>query len=265
MQDGVLATNLDAVGSDGISRRTAPPEADQSTGIEVAEVQVTSQIEGEQLTLSLNFEATTKLAHRRMLLIQGDAVLDKLNQANIDYKLDYDQKQKAYHVAWAKTGRHQIDATFVAKPKADPNSPWQEVSLEVPSGRVRRIQLVSERPDLEVELPSAMRVERQIEKGQLKIDAILGPHQRLVVRWKPLVTLPDAKLVLSSQANTLNPSGSAYRASISPAWPSRDRCTWSKSFHRYGRSRTLNSGMKLFRMAVPLTMQFAPDPSWMAS
>jgi hypothetical protein len=92
---------------------------------------------------------------------------------------------------------------FVTKSEADPNSLWRQTSLQLPFGRVRRIQLTSDRPDLEVQLPAAMRVQRQIEQGQLIITAILGPRQPLVVRWKPQVTLADAKLVLSSQANSI--------------------------------------------------------------
>jgi hypothetical protein len=181
---------------------TSLPE-EQSTGIEVAEVQITCRIEGRQLALSLNFEAVTKRAHRRMLLIQGDAVLEKIDQAQTDYKLDYNQEDKTYHVAWPRVGRHRINAAFVTRSEADPNSLWRQTSLQVPSGRVRRIRLVSDRPDLEVQLPGAMRVQRQIEQGQLIISAILGPHQQFVVRWKPQVTLADAKLVLSSQANSI--------------------------------------------------------------
>jgi hypothetical protein len=176
---------------------------DQSTGIEIAEVQITSRIDGRQLSLSLDFEAVTKKAHRRMLLIQGDAVLEKIDQVQPDYKLDYNQPDKAYHVAWPRAGRHRINAAFVTKSDADPNSLWRQTSLEVPFGRVRRIRLASDRPDLEVQLMGAMRVQRQIEQGQLIITAILGPSQPLVVRWKPQVTLADAKLVLSSQANTI--------------------------------------------------------------
>lgn len=186
-----------------LAEETASPASDQSDGIEIAEVEVTSRIDGRELAVSLDFEAVTKPAHRRMLLIQGDVVLEKLDQAVSDYKLDYDREQKSYHVTWARAGRHQISATFVAKSQVDPNSSWREASLEVPPGRMRKIQLVSDRPDLEVQLPGAMRIQRRIEQGQLTISAILGPRQPFVVRWKPQVELAGAKLVLSSQANTI--------------------------------------------------------------
>jgi len=186
-----------------LADETVPPPADLSMGVEIAEVQITGRIEGQQLALNLGFEATTKLPHRRTLLIQGNAVLEKLDREQIDLKLDYDQERKAYHVAWPRAGRHQVSAAFAARPQADPNGPWRQIDLEIASGRVRQIQLVCDRPDLEVQLPGAMRVQRQIEEGRLKIEAILGPHQPFVVRWKPQVQLADAKLVLSSQANTI--------------------------------------------------------------
>jgi hypothetical protein len=185
------------------AEQVASPQADQSNDVEIPEVNITGRIEGRELTLDLSFEAETKARDCRILLIQGDAVLQKLTDTKADYKLDYDGQKKAYHLFWSGSGRHQVNATFVTKPQVDANSPWRQVSLQVPEGRMRRIQLVSDRADLEVELPGAMRLQRQIEQGQLTITAILGPVQPLIVRWKPQVKLADAKLVLSSRANTI--------------------------------------------------------------
>jgi hypothetical protein len=171
--------------------------------VEIPEVNIAGRIDGQELAVTVSFEAETELPNRRILLIQGDAVLQKLNQTKADYKLDYDREQKAYYVSWPRAGRHKFNATFVARPKVNPKSPWRQANLQMPAGRMRTIRLVSSRPDLEVELPGAMRVKRRVEEDQLTIDAILGPHQELVVRWKPLVKLVDAKLVLSSRANTI--------------------------------------------------------------
>jgi hypothetical protein len=183
--------------------KIAMPAPDHSGGIEIAELELSSRIDGHELSVSLDFEAVTKLAHRRMLLIQGDVVLEKLNPAWADYKLDYDSKQKSYHAAWTNAGRHKIGVSFVAKSKLDPSCLWRETTLHIPTSRVRKITLVSDRPDLEVQLPGAMRIHRKVVQGQLTITAILGPHQPFVVRWKPQVELEGAKLVLSSQANTI--------------------------------------------------------------
>jgi hypothetical protein len=68
---------------------------------------------------------------------------------------------------------------------------------------VRQIRLVASQPDLEVQLPRALRVQRSIDQGQLVVEAMLGPGEPLTIRWKPQVQLADARLVLSSQANTV--------------------------------------------------------------
>jgi hypothetical protein len=182
---------------------TLSPPVDRSTGVEVAEVQISGRIEGRQFALDLAFEAVTKQPQRRVLLVRGDVVLEKLGREKVDYDLDYDQACKAYYVTWPRAGRHHVSAAFVTRSQADPNGAWRQTSLEVASGRVRQIQLTCDRPDLEVQLPGAMRVQRRIEQGQLRLEAVLGPRQPFVVRWKPQVQLADAKLVLSSQANTI--------------------------------------------------------------
>jgi len=184
-------------------QEAASPLGNDSNGIDIAKVEIVGQIEGQELTLGLSFEAVTKGGEHRLLLMQGDAVLQKLNQAKHDYKLAYDEARKAYYAVWARAGRHQVNATFVAKPGVDPNSPWREARLEVPAGRMRSIVLEKVRAELEVDLPGAMRVRRQIQDGHVRIEGIIGPGQPLVVRWKPQVKLADAKLVLSSQANTI--------------------------------------------------------------
>ncbi|MBE0535018.1 MAG: hypothetical protein IH624_05050, partial [Phycisphaerae bacterium] len=181
---------------------TAEAVVDMSSKIEIAEVGVAARISGQELALDLSFEVVTKLARHRMLLIQGDVVLEKFDPVG-GYRLDYDKERKAYHVAWSRAGRHPIAASFAARPRVDANTPWREARLGLPAGRMRHVRVAADRPDLEVELPGAMRVERRVEGGQLTISALLGPNEEFVVRWKPQVKLADAKLVLSSQANTI--------------------------------------------------------------
>ncbi|MBN1124279.1 MAG: hypothetical protein JXA82_04670 [Sedimentisphaerales bacterium] len=185
------------------TEKITPTGVDEVNEIEIPEVIVSGRIEDQELMLNLSFKAETKARNRRILLIQGDAVLQTLPESNTEYKLDYDEQQKAYYLVFSRAGRYQVNTTFVTGPQPDPNSPWQQVDVQVPLGRMRKIELVCDRKDLEVDLPGAMRLQRQTEQGQLTISAILGPNQRLLVRWKPQVKLTDAKLVLSSHANTI--------------------------------------------------------------
>jgi hypothetical protein len=202
---------------------------DSSAGIEIDQVQVTCRIDGRQLAVTVDFEARTKQASSRMALVQGDVVLEKLEGSQsrasaigvpvpplADGRLEYDPNDKAYYVIWPAAGRHRVAAAFMARSLTEPgqspatppaavggSNPWRQARLQVPHGRVRQIRLISSQPDLEVQLPGALRVQRHVEQGQLVMEALLGPREPLEVRWKPQVQLADAKLVLSSQANTV--------------------------------------------------------------
>ncbi len=138
-----------------------------------------------------------------MALVQGDVVLEKLDPPLVGGRLDYEPNEKAYYVFWPGSGRHHVTAAFLARSSTEAASPWRQTRLQVPRGRVRQIRLTSSQPDLEVQLPGALRVQRRVDQGQLVIEALLGPREPLDIRWKPQVQLADAKLVLSSQANTV--------------------------------------------------------------
>ncbi len=180
----------------------AAPEK-ESGGIEIDEVQVTGRIDGQHLAVTLEFEAETSQTPCTMTLVQGEAVLEKLDPWLTDARLDYDPNGKAYHVTWSRKGSHQVAATFMVHSMTEPDSTWRRASLEVPAGRVRRIRIVSSQSDVEVQLPGALQVKRHVEGDELVIEALLGPREPLEIRWKPQVQLTGAELVFSSQANTI--------------------------------------------------------------
>jgi len=183
--------------------QVVPPPAEPAPQVEVAEVQITARIEDEQLAMNLDFEAKTEQTDRRMVLARGQVVLTPSEVQRLDYRLDYDPNLQAYDITWPGKGDHRVNVDFMVKAEPDPQGAWRQGSVDIPFGRVRRVRLLSDRPNLEVELPGAIRVERQVQDGQLVVTAILGSHCPLVVRWKPQVQLTDAKLVFSSSANTI--------------------------------------------------------------
>ncbi len=175
-----------------------PPAAGGAPAID--QVQVTGHIEGPHLTVTVDFEVQTKEAARRTILVQGDATLAETK----DYSsLSYDPNGKAYVMTFAQAGRHHANASFVVRSTTEPNSPWRQVVLGVPNGRMCRIRMTANQPDLEVQLPGALKVERRIEQGQLVVEGLLGPREPLQVRWKPQVQMAEAKAVWSSQGNTI--------------------------------------------------------------
>ncbi|MGE5293603.1 MAG: hypothetical protein ACM3VT_02115, partial [Solirubrobacterales bacterium] len=157
------ATTLGAV-------QTQSP-ADPVREVEIDQIDVICRVEGRQLIVDPGFEVRTKQASCAALLVQGDAVLDKLNPSMLDARLDYDPNEKAYRITWPEAGRHRVDATFIARGEPEPNSPWQRASLRLPDSRLRQIRLTSGQPDLEVDLPGALRVQRRVDQGQVVVEA----------------------------------------------------------------------------------------------
>ncbi len=167
---------------------------------EIDQVQVTGRIDGPYLTVTVAFDARTKEAGREMLLVQGDVALIGAN----DYSpLRYDPNSKMYAVTWPHSGAHHVDANFVVRSATETDSFWRQATLAVPTGRVRQIRMTSAQPELEVQLPGAVRVQRRVEQGQLVVEALLGPREPLRLRWKPQVQMTDVKPVWSSRANTI--------------------------------------------------------------
>ncbi len=179
------------------------PSKPLSSGVEIDQVQVTGHIDGRHLAVTLDFEAQVRRDAGAMLLVRGDAVLEKLDPLLTEGRLDYDPNDKAYRITWPRAGHHHIGATFVVQSATEPDGPWRRASLDVPSGRVRRIRLVSSQPDIEVQLPGALQVQRRVDGGQLVVEGLLGPREPVEIRWKPQVQLTGAELVLSSEANTI--------------------------------------------------------------
>jgi len=183
--------------------KQVPPLGASPSGAEIDQVQLTCRIDGRQLAVTMDFEARTRQASCRMALVQGDVVLEKLDPALVGGRLDYDPNDKVYYVVWPGPGRHRVTAAFLARSWTEAGDPWRQAHLQVPGGRVRQIRLTSSQPDLEVQLPGALRVQRRVDQGRLVVEALLGPRAPLEIRWKPQMQLADAKLVLSSQANTV--------------------------------------------------------------
>jgi len=198
----VLTTWMGATAGTGATPKESP-STDLSSGVEIDQVQLTCRVDGPQLAVTVDFEARTRQASRTMILVQGDVVLEKLDPKLAGGRLDYDPNDRAYRIVWPESGRHSVGATFMVQSVTEPNSLWRQASLQVPGSGVRQIRLVSSQPDLEVQLPRALRVQRRIDQGQLIVEALLGPHEPLAIRWKPQVQLADAKLVLSSGANAV--------------------------------------------------------------
>ena len=193
----VLLTSLSSV---SYGREKGPP-------FSISDLNVKGSIEREHFSFGLTFQVEVKDRDHKVGLATGDLVLEGLVTPVRDAKVTYDPDARGYSLMFRKSGRYDVEASFAARPVLVEGGPWRESSFSVPSSQMRELELVCDRTDLEVEFPNALRLTRELRDGKLTMKAVLGPGQPFTVRWKPHVQEMEAKLVVSSEANTIVTAG----------------------------------------------------------
>ena len=184
----------------------APLTASAASGapeVSVTDLRLTGRIEGPYVTFTLDCDVQTRAKRQSLALFSGDVVLDELASPTSGHRLQYDPKSREYRISWPRKGKHHVKATFAVRPNVLEDGQWREASFAIPASRFREVEVVCDREDLEIEFPGAMRVERRIVGTELRITAVQGAGRPFALRWKPHVQELDAKLVLSSEANTI--------------------------------------------------------------
>ncbi len=181
----------------------APATNAQRPKVAINRLNVTGAIERANITFTIEFDADAKEPNQEIPLIVGQVTLSKLEEPRTGYTLRYDAAENAYYMGWRTKGTHHVKATFAARAEPLGKEGWHEAVFSLPAAQVRKLDVVCDRTDLEVQFPDAMRLERKQKDGQLVISAILGPGKPFIVRFKPQVQQMEGKLVFSSRANII--------------------------------------------------------------
>lgn len=193
---GVVVLALVAVWSCGVPGAVAADwQADAAS--------VTARIDGGNLTFDVRMDLTTHRRGQRVEIAQGEVVLDELRSPESGSQIGYDAEVGSYHLIFDKKGVHRVDLSIAVKPKPVGDGQWREASFDMPASRVRELELICDRSDLEVELVGAVRVKRRVVDDRLRITGVQGADRRFVVRWKPKVQALEADLVFSAESNTI--------------------------------------------------------------
>ncbi len=174
-------------------------------GLEISQFRVGGEIDGENITFELRFRAEVGEAPRELALTTGNLVLlDEQAALPEGTKIRYDAASATYYLLWSRRGSYEMQVRFAVWPRQVEGGEWREATFETPTSRVRELELLCDRPDLEVLFPGALKQTRTMDDGgRLRIAALLGPGKPFQVRWKPQVVDLDGKLVLASDANTV--------------------------------------------------------------
>ncbi|MFO7820958.1 MAG: MerC domain-containing protein [Lentisphaeria bacterium] len=178
--------------------------APSTPDIEIENMRIDGTIEKKNIAFTLSFEATCRKANSELALITGNMVLKELPESVADkVSLRYDSKSHFYYMLFRHKGEFDINVTFAARPDAVQNNKWRQAVFSIPSSPVRELNVSSDRTDLEVKFPGALRVQRNVSDGVLTLTALQGPDKPFAIQWKPQVAEMEGKLVVASRTNTI--------------------------------------------------------------
>ncbi|MFH1730891.1 MAG: hypothetical protein ABIF82_04465 [Planctomycetota bacterium] len=178
-----------------------PPEPEPEEPIEISDVKIAGHIEGENITFVLELTARTPERGRTVKLVTGDIALEKFEGVTGSFRILY--AKDTYSVWLARPGEQKIKLTFASRPKKVMEDVWRECSFALPLSDMRTLEVTSDRPDLDINFPKAMRVTREVKDGVLRTAAIVGVGSRFIVRWKPKVQELTGKLVAAAELNSI--------------------------------------------------------------
>ena len=79
----------------------------------------------------------------------------------------------------------------------------REAAFSLPAAAAHDLVVVADRADVEVDLPGALRVTREVVDGRMRVSAVQGAQRAVRVRWRRAVQALDAELVFTSRADTI--------------------------------------------------------------
>ncbi len=167
--------------------------------IEVSDLVLEGQIEGENIVFSMQLTADVRVRDSRLGIVQGDvACLDTKLPRSATLAREGDR----YLIGFASRGRSSATVRFASR--AAKEGDWRRSTFLIPASNLRRISVVCDREDLDIAFPGALNIERRKdEKGRKVVSAVLGASNRFEVRWKPETKKLEGELAVECDANAI--------------------------------------------------------------
>ncbi len=182
------------------------------SAVGVSNVSLEGEIEGENIVFTLKFDVESRTQETALPLVVGDtAYLDGTFPRGAEIARDGDRYllKLPRSRRWFRGGPDPVTFRFAARPVADGD--WRQTSFAIPVSTIRRIAVLCDRNDLDVQFPGALNVERSrlrpegddAAEGRTQVTGYLGVAERFEVRWKPEMRKLDAELVATCEAQTV--------------------------------------------------------------
>ena len=189
----LLAGAVSAPAMGRVERVTDKPD------LEIRALDLRGEIEGENLTCTLTFDAEVNRLDCRLPLVSG-VVAEMASTLPPEARLERDGD--AYVLVFKRRGAQKVSFSFAARPERDGD--WRRAAFRVPEATVRTLAITGDRADLDVQFEGAINVERgPADGGRIAVSAYLSPGQPLRIQWKPQVRKLTGDLAVSCDAHAI--------------------------------------------------------------
>ncbi|MDD4871830.1 MAG: hypothetical protein PHR77_14830 [Kiritimatiellae bacterium] len=181
--------------------------AAETPPVSVTGLTLDGEIEGENIVFTLSFVADVKTSNVTIPVVIGDvAYLDGKLPRGSELVRDGDKYvlKMGSGGGFFGLGSASKSITFRFASRAAKNGEWRSTSFSIPMASVRKLSVICDRDDLEVNFPGALDVKRQKSKeGKTQVTAYLGVAGKFEVGWKPQIRKLESELVVACEANSI--------------------------------------------------------------
>lgn len=178
--------------------------------VTIKDLTVTGQVQGENVSFTLDVTADVLARGARLTLAEGDLVY---LEGQLPKGVTVERQGRSYALVFQSGGRwfgapgaqHAV-VTFAAL--AQRQDDWRSATFGIPNATIRQLAMVCDREDLDIQFPGALQVERRKDAaGRSEAVAYLTPGAPFAVRWKPQVRKLQGELAVTCDGRTVAVAG----------------------------------------------------------
>jgi hypothetical protein len=186
------------------------PYVHGESDVTIKNLVLTGQVQGENVSFTLDVTADVRKRGARLTLTEGDLVY---MEGQLPKGVTIERRDQSYELVFESGGwwfgdpgeRHAV-LTFAAL--AARQDDWRSATFGIPNATIRQLAMVCDRDDLDIQFPGALQVERHKNAaGKTEAVAYLTPGSPFSVRWKPQVRKLEGELAVTCDGRTVAVAG----------------------------------------------------------
>ncbi|MBL7077149.1 MAG: hypothetical protein ISS31_06745, partial [Kiritimatiellae bacterium] len=181
----------------------ASSQGDERRLVVVSDLELVGEIEGENISFTLAMNADVDKRRSQLALVSGDVAYIG---GELPRKAELSRANSTYMLEFGRSGNQTINFRFASRPIRQ--GEWRRTRFAIPAATVRKLSVICDRSDLEIDFPGALDVQKDTtDDGRTRVTAYLGIADFFEVTWKPEVRKLTSELAVTCDVNAMATAG----------------------------------------------------------